>query len=56
LQGVVVAFGLREREEVGRIAQPGVDLVDGADDGLERRALLAQVLRLLGVVPDLRVF
>jgi hypothetical protein len=51
-QRVVVAFTLGEREELRRILERGVDLLQRGDGGFEGAPLLAQVLRALGVVPD----
>jgi hypothetical protein len=49
---VVVAFALGEREELRRILEAGVDLLERGDGGLEAAAFLAELLGALGVVPD----
>jgi len=51
----VVSLAAREREELARVLQAGVDPLHGLQCLLEGAALLAELLRLLGVVPDLRV-
>jgi hypothetical protein len=51
----VVRFPLREREELARVGEAGIDLLDRGEGFLEDAAFLAEVLRLLRVVPDLRV-
>jgi hypothetical protein len=48
----VVTLGAGEREELARVAQPPIDLLHGSQGFLERPAFLAQLLRLLRVVPD----
>jgi hypothetical protein len=55
VQRVVVAFTLRQREELARIAQARVDLLDVLDDAFQRAAFLAQVLGALRVGPDARI-
>src|SRR6185436_14565218 len=54
-QRVVVRFTLGELEELRGIPEAGVDLLDVPNGVFEGAALLAEVLRLLRVVPDLRV-
>jgi hypothetical protein len=54
-QGLVVALGLGQAEELRGILQAALDLLDDGDDALEGRALLADLLRPGGVVPDLRI-
>jgi hypothetical protein len=56
LERRVVAFAAGEVEELARIGKAGIDLLERAAGFLERAALLAEVLRALRIVPDLRVF
>jgi hypothetical protein len=51
----VVAFAPGEREQLRRVLQARVDPLHGVDGLLEGAAFLAELLRLLRVVPDLRV-
>jgi hypothetical protein len=51
-EGVVVALAAGEREELGGVPQPGIDRFQRGDRRIQRGALLAQILRTLGVVPD----
>ena len=44
----------RERQQFARIVEAGAQIVQGGDDGLERRALLAERLRTRLIVPDIR--
>ena len=55
LQRRVVALGARQLEQLRAVGEPGVDRGQRADDVVERLLLLAQRLRALLVVPDLRV-
>jgi hypothetical protein len=52
LERRLIALATREREELTRVGEARVDLLDGGDGFLEGAALLAEVLRLLRVVPD----
>jgi hypothetical protein len=54
LQRVVVVLRLRDLDQVARIGQPRVDGADLGHHVLQRLALLAELLRALGVVPDVR--
>jgi hypothetical protein len=54
-EGVLVGLAAREREELARVLQARVDRLQGADRLLEGAAFLAELLRLLGVVPDLGI-
>jgi len=55
-QGGVVIVGAGQLEQLARIVQPALDVGQGPDDGLEAFFLAAQVLGMLGVVPDVGVF
>jgi hypothetical protein len=52
--GRVVLVG-RELQQIGGVVEPGVQLLDRDDDGLERGALAAEPLRALRVTPDVGV-
>jgi len=52
----IVVFGRGHLEELGRIAQAGVDRSEALDDGLERFLLPPESLRVLRVVPDVGRF
>ncbi len=53
----VVGFGARELEQLARCrVSPVSRLRQRADDAFERFALLAELLRALRIVPDLRIF
>lgn len=49
----VITFFSGEFQDVGKVRQPGLELLDGEDDAFKLRALPAQFLGILGVVPDL---
>jgi hypothetical protein len=51
-----LAFQLREVEEFERPGDAVARAIEPADERVELRALLAERLRLLGLLPDLRVF
>jgi hypothetical protein len=51
-----LALGLGELEELERAGDAGPDAVEPLGDRGELRALAAEGLGLVGVVPDLRVF
>jgi len=48
----VVPVRARELEQLPRVGQAAIDAAEGADDGLERLFLLAELLRALRVVPQ----
>jgi hypothetical protein len=52
----VVVLAEREIEEVARFAERVGQRADAADDAIEIRALPAEILRALRVVPDGRAF
>src|SRR5438552_3785184 len=56
LQGGIVRVSARELEELRGVREPAADAAEGADDRFERLLLLAEVLRALRVLPQLRVF
>jgi hypothetical protein len=47
---------VRHFEQLLRITQVGVERSDGRDDAVEQLLFPAKRLRVLGVVPDVRVF
>ena len=55
-RGALVAFLDGEVEQVARFGQALGQAADAADDALEARAFLAEVLRALGIVPDVGMF
>jgi hypothetical protein len=56
LEGGFVRVGARELEELGRVREPAADAPQRADERLENLLLLAELLRALRVLPQLRVF
>jgi hypothetical protein len=54
-EGRVVAFGARELEKLDAVGKSAVERRQRADDAIERLLLLAELLRALGIVPDVRV-
>jgi len=52
----LVVLADREIEQVAGFAERVGQRADAADDAIEIRALLAELLRALRVVPDVRVF
>ena len=55
-RGALVAFLDGEIEQIARLGQALGQAADAADDALEARAFLAEVLRALGIVPDVGMF
>ena len=55
-RGAFVAFGDGEVEQIAGFAQAVGQAADAADDAIELRAFLAQILRALRVVPDVGAF
>ena len=51
----VVALASRELEELGAVDEHAVDAGQRDDDRVERLLFLAERLRALGIVPDLRI-
>ncbi|KGK83801.1 hypothetical protein DP64_09360 [Stutzerimonas degradans] len=43
-------------EQVARVGQAAGEVVDGLDDLRQGGALTAQILRVFGVIPDVRIF
>jgi hypothetical protein len=56
IQGVGIALLGGHLQQIGSVAQPGVQLLDGDHDLLQRHALATERLGTLGVGPDVRVF
>jgi hypothetical protein len=56
VEGVLVAFHLGKLEQLERAGEALVQRLQAVDDLLERGALAAEALRLLGLVPDGRAF
>ena len=54
--GAGVVFGFSKVEQFVGPAESMVERADAIDDALELRAFLAELLRALGIVPDVRVF
>jgi len=54
--GALVVLADCEIEQIARFAERVGQRADAADDAIEIRALLAELLRALRVVPDFRVF
>jgi hypothetical protein len=54
-EGAVVVLLARHREELVGVADATLDAGEAADDALEGLLLLAELLRALGVVPDLGI-
>jgi hypothetical protein len=52
--GIVLGFG--QLEKLIRAAQAFAERTDAVDDAVKLRALLAELLRTLRIVPDVRVF
>jgi hypothetical protein len=55
-RSALVAFGLGQFEQFAGTGEVVAERTDAVDDAVERRALLAELLRALRVVPDVRVF
>jgi len=53
---VVIALALREGEELLRVGEARVDLLEAFDDAFEQAPLLAELLRALRVGPDAGIF
>ena len=51
-----VVFADRKIEQIAGLAERIGQRADAADDALEIRAFLAEILRALRVVPDVRIF
>jgi hypothetical protein len=51
----IVGFN-RQFQQAGNVFTPLLELIDGLNDGFERRALFTQRLCALGFVPDVRLF
>jgi len=51
----VVAVGARELEELAAVGEPPVEFGERRDDAFELLLLAPELLRLLGIAPDLRV-
>jgi hypothetical protein len=51
----VVGIAARELEQLGAVADAGIEPDQRDDDVVERLLLLAELLRALRIVPDLRV-
>ena len=51
-----VFLGFRQFKQFARAGKAIAERPDAVDDPVERRALLAELLRALGVVPDVRIF
>jgi hypothetical protein len=56
VEGVLVVLHLGELEQLKRAGEALVERLQAVDDLLERRALAAEALRFLGIVPDRRAF
>jgi hypothetical protein len=56
LRDAGVALELGEFQQFERAGDAVARAIEPADDGVELRALLAERLRLVGLLPDLRVF
>ena len=54
--GALVAVADREIEQIAGLAERFGQRADSADDAIEIRAFLAEILRALRVVPDVRAF
>ena len=52
----LVVLGFREVEQLAGAGEAFVQDADAVDDAIELGALLAELLRALGIVPDVRVF
>jgi hypothetical protein len=52
----LVLLGFGQFEQLARAGKAVAERADAIDDPVERRALLAELLGALGVVPDVRVF
>jgi hypothetical protein len=55
-RGIVVLLALRQLQQFAGLGQPIQDGGDAADGFFQVGALAPQVLGVLGVVPDIRVF
>jgi len=51
-----VAFGLCQLQQLVGAGQAFIEAADAVDDLVELRALLAELLRALGLVPNVGVF
>jgi hypothetical protein len=56
LQGRVISIRLGQLEQLGGVGQAAADAGQRADERLEGLLFLAEVLRALRVLPELRVF
>jgi hypothetical protein len=52
----IVVFLARDVEELSGVANAIREILEGANDSLERFAFLAELLRPLRIVPDVRIF
>ena len=55
-RGALVAFADRKIKQVAGFGEPFGQGTDAADNAFEVCAFLAQILRALRIVPDIRVF
>lgn len=53
--GRFIVFRRRQLEQVGVVGQPLIELIDGGDDLLQAGALLAQLLGVVRIVPDIGI-
>jgi hypothetical protein len=54
-RGGGIVLGFREREQLTGLGQPGTQPIERVDDALESRALAAELLRAILIVPDRRI-
>ena len=56
VDGRVVLFHHRQLEQLAIVGEATIEGIDGLDHGFQRRPLLAQLLGIVRVVPDVRAF
>ncbi|GHB07007.1 hypothetical protein GCM10007159_31400 [Modicisalibacter luteus] len=56
IDGCIVLFHHRQLEQLLVVHQATIQGIDGLDDGLQRGAFLAQLLGIVGIIPDVGVF
>jgi len=56
VRGILVVLHFRQLQQLAGAGQAFLDVTDAVDRLVQQGTLAAQLLRVLGVVPDVRVF
>jgi len=56
VRGILVVLHLRQLQQLAGAGQALLDVTDAVDRLVQQGTLAAQLLRVLGVVPDVRIF